>query len=314
MVNPFDFHFFAMGSPCALTLFADARMDAGTIAAASIAEVERIEQAYSRYRPDSIVSAINAAAREGGEIEADPETAFLIDHAFEIYQLSDGLFDITSGVLRRVWNDAAGALPDKAAIATLLKSVGLTKTTWRRPRLSFTIPEMEIDFGGIAKEYAADRAAAICRSLGVMHGVVDLGGDLAVIGPNPDGSPWRIGISDPKAPQTAIATLFVAEGGVATSGDYEHYWELGEHRYGHILNPHTGWPVEGLPSVTVAAHSCLAAGAFSTVAILKADEGIPWLRDHAPAHLYIDRAHGLGGSALDAEQSPLPKRSKFQTD
>ena len=72
-----------MGSPCALTLFADTRIEAGTIAAASIAEVERIEQAYSRYRPDSIVSAINAAAREGGEIDADPETASLIDHAFE---------------------------------------------------------------------------------------------------------------------------------------------------------------------------------------------------------------------------------------
>ena len=128
-------------------------------------------------------------------------------------------------------------------------------------------------------------------------------GDLAVIGPNLDGSPWRIGISDPKDPQTAIATLFVSKGGVATSGDYERYWEFDGRRYGHILNPLTGWPVQGLLSATVAAESCLEAGTFSTTAILKSDEGIAWLSDHAPAHLYTDRAHRLGGSALDNRRS-----------
>ncbi len=287
-----------MGSPCALTLFRDVVHQADFIAAAAIAEVERIEQAYSRYRSDSIISSINEAAQKGADIEADPETAFLIDHAFEIFKLSDGLFDITSGVLRKVWNDDAAAAPDRTTLATLLRRVGLAKILWRRPRLSFTIPGIEIDFGGIAKEYAADRAAAICQSFGVIHGLVELGGDLAVIGPNPDGSPWRIGVSDPNDPQAAIATLFVSKGGVATSGDYERYWELDGRRYGHILNPQTGWPVEGLLSVTVSVRSCLTAGAISTVAVLKGDEGIAWLRDHAPAYLYVDRAGRLGGSAL----------------
>ena len=136
----------------------DIARKADLIAAAAIAEVERIEQAYSIELPDSIISSINEAAQKGTEIEVDPETGFLIDHAFEVFKLSDGLFDITSGVLRRVWNDAAAAAPDKTALATLLRRVGLAKILWRRPRLSFTIPGIEIDFGEIAKEYAADRA------------------------------------------------------------------------------------------------------------------------------------------------------------
>ena len=295
-----------MGSSCALTLFSDIARKADLIAAAAIAEVERIEQAYSRYRSDSIISSINEAAQKGTEIEVDPETGFLIDHAFEVFKLSDGLFDITSGVLRRVWNDAAAAAPDKTALATLLRRVGLAKILWRRPRLSFTIPGIEIDFGGIAKEYAADRASAICQSFGATHGLVELGGDLTVIGPNPDGSPWRIGVRDPNDPQAAIATLLVAGGGVATSGDYERYWEFDGRRYGHILNPHTGWPVEGLLSVTVSARSCLTAGAISTVAILKGGEGIAWLRNNAPAYLYVDRAGRLDGSALNTESAAFP--------
>ncbi len=281
-----------------LTLFTDGVNDVDYIVSAVFAKVDRIEQCYSRYRSDSIIAAINAAARQGGDIEVDPETADLIDHAFDLHQRSGGLFDITSGVLRKAWNDDAVAAPDETTIAELLKSVGLQKVLWDRPRISFLVPGIEIDFGGIAKEYAADRAAAVCQSFGVQHGIVDLGGDIAVIGPNPDGSPWRIGIVDPKDRQTAIATLFVENGGVATSGDYERYWEFDGRRYGHILNPRTGWPVEGLISVTVAAESCLTAGAFSTVAILKGEGGIAWLGEHAPAHLYVDRALRLGGSAL----------------
>jgi thiamine biosynthesis lipoprotein len=297
------FPFFAMGSACALTLFGTKEVD--FIANAAIAEVERIEQSYSRYRPDSVISAINEAARRAEEIHVDSETSDLIDHAFDAYRRSEGLFDITSGVLRKVWNDAALAPPDEATIRNLLDRVGLQKLVWKRPKLSFTIPGVEIDFGGIAKEYAADRAAAVCRSLGVEYGLVELGGDLALIGPNPDQSPWRIGISDPRDPHIAIATLFVDRGGVATSGDYERFWEFDGRRFGHILNPRTGWPVEGLVSVTVAAASCLEAGALSTIAILKGEEGASWLKDHASANLYIDHSGRLGGSAFDGEPADL---------
>jgi len=289
------FPFFAMGSTCSLILHGE---DLGRVGSIAIAEVERIEQRYSRYRPDSLLSAINKAAREGAEIEVDSETAGLIEQAFEVYRQSGGLFDITSGSLRSVWNDETASMPETTAIFDALEKVGLDKVIWKPPLLSFTHRGIEFDFGGIAKEYAADRAAAACRSAGVEHGLVELGGDIAVIGPNPDGTPWRIGVSDPREPTVAIATLFVSMGGVATSGDYERYWEIDGRRHSHILDPRTGWPVEGLPSVTVVAESCLAAGALSTVAVLKGAGGISWLDAHAPVHIYLDRDGRLGGRAL----------------
>ena len=298
--------FFAMGCPCAISL---AGQDAAATATAAVAEVERLEHAYSRYRSDNIVSAINQAARRGGMIDVDDETAALIDFAFELHRRSGGLFDITSGLLRSLWNDEAAGPPNGVALAALLERIGLDKVVWKRPRLAFAQAGMELDLGGIAKEYAADRAAALCRSLGATRGIVDLGGDLALFGANPDRSPWRIGIADPSEPSRAAATLFVqGSGGIATSGDYRRFWEFGGRRYGHILNPRTGWPVEGLLSATVVADNCLEAGAMSTIAILKGEEGAHWLALNAGAHLYVDRAHRLGGNALGGLPEELTER------
>ena len=291
--------FFAMGSQCALILHGE---DPRRAASLAIAEVERIEQRYSRYRADSLLSVINRAAQNGSEIEVDAETASLIDHACAVHRKSDGLFDITAGALRSVWNDETACLPEETSIFAVLEKVGLDKVVWRSPQLSFKRDGMEIDFGGIAKEYAADRAAALCRASGVEHGLVELGGDIAIIGPNPDGTPWRIGVSDPGDPTVAIATLFVSSGGVATSGDYQRFWEFDGERYGHILDPRTGWPVAGLASATVAAETCLSAGALSTIALLKGAGGIAWLEAHAPNHIYLDRENRLGGGALGRER------------
>jgi thiamine biosynthesis lipoprotein len=295
------FDFLAMGCPCAVSLGGP---QAREIAEAVIAEVQRIERVYSRYVPDSVVSAINETARSGGAIDIDEETAEIIDAAFELHRRSDGLFDITSGALRTVWNEDAVAPPDAATLANILDRVGLDKVAWKRPRLAFAQSGMEIDFGGIAKEYAADRVAELCRSMGAARGIVDLGGDLALFGGNPDCSPWRVGVADPDMPTRAAATLFVhGSGGVATSGAYRRFWEFAGVRYGHIFDPRTGWPVEGLLSVTVVAESCAEAGALSTIAMLKGKQGADWLTSHADAHIYIDAERRLGGNALHFESS-----------
>lgn len=290
----------AMGCPCTISLNAP---EAQAIVEAAVAEVERIECAYSRYRPGSITSAINETARRGGAIHVDDETAALIDCAFDLHRRSGGLFDITSGPLRTVWNDATASPPDASTLAALLERIGLEKVNWKRPRLSFVQSGMEVDFGGIAKEYAVDRVAALCRSLGATRGIIDLGGDLALFGSNPDRSPWRIGVADPAQPSRAAATLFVeGSAGVATSGSYQRFWEFEGRRYSHILNPFTGWPVEGLLSVTVISGCCIEAGALSTIAILQGEDGIRWLAHHADAHVYVDRALRLGGNALGSLQ------------
>ncbi len=303
MTAPTRFEFTAMGTNCELLLYADSPEDAERAAEAAIGEAQRIERAYSRYRPDSIVHAINMAAQAAGAISVDDETALLIDAAFDAFQRSGGLFDITSGVLREVWNGEMKTLPSQADIDRLKSRIGLGKVSWQKPVLAFSERGMEIDLGGIGKEYAADRAAQICASLGAVHAMVSLGGDIAIAGPQADGSPWRIGVCDPRQPETAIVTLFAEAGGIATSGDYERFWEIGGQRYGHILNPLTGWPAAGAASITVAAETCLAAGLCATIAMLKGEDGPAWLRDNDMPHVIIGEDGTLATGSIQSPES-----------
>ena len=288
MPKPASFEFQAMGSKCVLLLFAPSHKDASQAAAAAIGEVHRIERTYSRYQLGNVTHAINAAGEAGGTVEVDSETADLIDISFEAYSLSEGLFDITSGALREVWNGQTKQLPAQDILDGLLARIGLQKVLWHRPVLSFTRPLMQIDLGGIGKEYAADRAAEACRAHVVNQGMVNLGGDISIVGPRPDGEPWRIGVNNPKAPENVMATLFTHSGGVATSGDYIQYREIEGRRYSHILNPITGWPARNLSSVTVGAQSCLIAGIYSTIAMLKGEAGAQWLREQGVPHIFAN--------------------------
>jgi len=270
--------FKAMGSPCELHLFAQTQAQLASVADAAVAEIARLEAKYSRYRADSLASRINASAGDPAGLELDAETGSLLDYAALAWQQSDGLFDVTSGVLRRAWNLRTGRVPDASEIEALRPLIGWDKLVWQRPRLVLPVAGMQLDFGGYVKEYAADRVAELCRERGLRHGLVDLGGDLAVVGPHPDGSPWRVGIRDPRQRTGAIASLALAGGGIATSGDYERCMLVDGKRYAHILNPKTGWPVAGLASVSVAASHCLIAGTASTIAMLKGRRGGPaWL-------------------------------------
>ena len=289
--------FKAMGSPCERHLHAETPARFEEIAQAAMAEIARLEQKYSRYREDSLASQINASAGDPDGILLDDETASLLDYAALAWTQSGGLFDITSGVLRRAWDFRSGRLPARREIDALRPLVGWQKLRWRRPQLVLPLPGMQLDFGGYVKEYAADRVAELCRELGLRHGLIDLGGDLAAVGPHPDGSPWRVGIRHPRASAGAIASLALARGGVATSGDYERCLVARGKRYAHLLNPKTGWPVGGLASVTVVASHCLIAGTASTVAMLKgARGGSAWLDQLGLPSLRVDGDGKLSGS------------------
>jgi thiamine biosynthesis lipoprotein len=291
------FSFKAMGSPCELHLYAESPPRIDETAREAMAEIARLEQKYSRYRDDSLATRINRSAGDPNGIELDAETAALLDYAEIAWRESGGLFDITSGVLRRVWNFRSGRVPEQAEIDALRPLLGWDKLLWQRPHLRLPLAGMELDFGGYVKEYAADRVAERCRELGARHGLVDLGGDLAVIGPHPDGSPWRVGIRNPRAQQGAIASVALAAGGIATSGDYERCMTVGGRRYAHVLDPRTGWPVEGLASVTVAAGHCLVAGTASTVAMLKGRRhGLAWLDRLGLPSLRVDASGAVSGS------------------
>ncbi|MGH7186937.1 MAG: FAD:protein FMN transferase, partial [Pseudomonadota bacterium] len=271
-------------------------------------DVHRLEARYSRYRSDSLLSEINRVAASGGRITVDEETAGLLNYAAICYRESEGLFDITSGILRRAWRFDRGELPDAAQVRDLLGVVGWHKLRWAAPVLEFPLPGMEIDFGGVVKEYAVDRAAALCREAGVQHGFVNLGGDIRVIGAHPDGSPWRIGIRHPRRPDDVIQTLSLHAGALASSGDYERCITLNGVRYGHILNPKTGWPVGHLASVSVVGDLCVVAGSASTIAMLKEAGGPPWLQGLGLPHYWVDVQGETGGSLAAPVGAEGPRR------
>jgi thiamine biosynthesis lipoprotein len=295
-MRSFSHTFYAMASDCTVHLCMAATDAIEAVAGAAEAEVRRIEQRYSRYRADSELTRINATAATGGSIAVDAETAGLIAYAQACFAKSDGAFDITSGLLRHVWDFSHPRLPDQAAIDALLPRIGLDKLSLSDGTLHFSHSGMELDFGGLGKEYAADRAAEVCGGLGARHGFIDLAGDIRVIGPQPDGQPWKIGIRHPRDPAKVIAQVELGADALATSGDYERFIEIDGRRFCHILDPRTGWPAKGLSSVTVVAPSCLVAGSLSTVAMLKGSHGPAWLAGLGVRHVAIDEAGKFYGT------------------
>lgn len=285
----YRFPFEAMASRCEVRLAAPDGYTAEKLAQVAIDEVRRIEAAYSRYRPDSIVSRINAAAGRD-YVDCDEETWQLLGYAGHLHHSSGGLFDITSGVLRRAWHFRRAQLPDPALLETLLALVDWNAV--RRADRGILLPRagMEIDFGGFGKEYAADRAVTQLLQRGVRHGYVNLGGDMRFAGTQPDGQPWLIGIQDPRAPDGVVASIAVSQGALATSGDYERYIEIDGRRYCHLLNPRTGMPVSRWRSVSVLAPLAVLAGSISTIAMLKETETLPFLAASGISYFAIDAA------------------------
>lgn len=308
------FRFRAMGSPCELALYAPNREDLERARDAACREIARLETKYSRYREDSLASRINRSAGTPEGVEVDEETAALLDFAATAFAESDGRFDPTSGVLRGIWNFHADRVPDRKEIDAALRLVGWSKLHWERPRLVLPVAGMELDFGGFVKEYAADRVAETLRQAGLAHGLVDLGGDMTIVGPHPDGSPWRIGIRDPRAPSEAIARIALHEGGLATSGDYERCMIVDGVRYSHLLDPRNGESFRRGPAcISVRAPHCLVAGVTATIAMLHEEtEAESFLATLGLDHLGIRQDGRCFGEARIVEVAARrPRRSRM---
>ena len=300
-----------MGSPCELQLWSESREAASRVAEAGLIEIARLEKKFSRYREDSLTTRINRSAGNPTGLEVDDETASLLDFADTAYHESGGRFDPTSGVLRRVWDFRSDRLPSPQAIAQTLESVGWAKIRWDRPRLILPQVGMELDFGGFVKEYAADRVAGLCRSWGLSSGLVDLGGDLAVVGPHPDGSPWLVGIRNPRRPDEAMARIAIDAGGLATSGDYERFMIIDGERYSHLLDPRTGESFrQGPACVSVTADHCLIAGVSSTIAMLHDERACEGFLDRLGLpHVFVTQSGRIGGTARVVESTVAARRA-----
>ena len=189
--------------------------------------------------------------------------------------------------------------------------VGWDKVQFSERKVFLPLPGMELDFGGVVKEYAADAAAVVARSAGMRHGLINLGGDIRIVGPQADGRPWPIGIIHPLRTDAAIATLSLAEGAVTTSGGYERYVEIEGRRYGHLIDPRSGWPADGLLSVSVVASQAVVAGSIATVALLQPqEEGLDWLERCGAQYLAVDAQLHCHGHfvAEQGESGTSPER------
>jgi FAD:protein FMN transferase len=282
-----------MACDCEIKIAGVTAERAHALAALAIAEVRRIELKYSRYRSDSVVSQINARAGSPESVRIDPETAQLLAFATQLFELSGGVFDATSGVLRQVWDFKAARVPSPHKLGEVVARIGWVHVQWDDQSARLLLPGMEIDFGGFGKEYAADRAATLLANEGVRYGLVNLGGDIRVIGPQQNGAPWLLGIRHPRTDQAVIASIALTSGALATSGDYERFFiERGE-RYCHILNPITGQSAQGWQSISVIAPVCVAAGAMSTTAMLKGPDAIAFLEAQSVGYFAVNAQGGV---------------------
>lgn len=279
--------FIAMASPCEILLSSPEASEAQKAASLAFTETIRIERKYSRYRAENIIHQINHS--EGEPVAVGDETFRLLTYAGQCYELSQGKFDVTSGVLRRAWEfKGKEVVPDENLIEDLLNLVGWDKVVLENKTIRLR-PGMEIDLGGVGKEYAVDRVADLLHSITNQPLLVNFGGDIRAIGKNPKSGPWRIGIEKPTESGSALGMVELVNGAVATSGNAQRYCFVKGKRRGHILDPTTGWPVRNAPlSVTVIAANCLEAGLLSTLAMLQGEKAESFLEEVGFRH-YVAR-------------------------
>lgn len=288
--------FSTMGCPAEVCLYA---ADAEAARAGFVlveTECQRLDRKYSHYRADSYLARLQERAVCTRGCVVDAETAALLNLAATLHHESRGLFDITAGSLTALWEQRT-TLPGSAEIAAVLSRTGWSSVQWDGARLRLP-PDLRFDLGGLVKEYAADRAALALKARGFESGYVDLGGDLHVLGAHPDGTPWNIGIRNPRG-AGALASIRIRVGGLATSGDYERGTIIDGVRYSHLIDPITGWPVKGLATVSVVAATCLLAGAVSTLAMLtETQRGLDFLSDSGLSWLAHDGSVSFTGSEV----------------
>lgn len=272
-----------MASPCEILVRDADKHFCHSLARIAWLETTRIEKKYSRYIAGNLFSQMNSSNTR--KVTIDAETFDLLEYSRNLYELSDGMFDITSGVLRRIWQFTANATPpSNKQVAEQLANIGFDKLTYDNN--SFEMPTgMEIDFGGIGKEYAVDRVSLLlnkqCKPRQASF-LVNFGGDLSACQLDDKSPPWRVGLEAKDNISEQQSLLTISHGGVATSGNTKRYLEYQGKRYGHLLNPKTGYPIDNPPlTVTTFADSCVMAGSLSSLAMLQGENAQKFLDEQS---------------------------------
>ena len=243
--------------------------------AAAVAELNRVEDLMTDWRPSELMR-LNAAAGTG-PVEVDPELGRLIGRALDISGFTDGAFDVTYAGVGRLWDfkRVPVQVPDQAAVDAALLNVGYQRVVMNAERTTVDLPAgMSIGLGGIAKGYGVDRAMSVLMEHGVEHGIVNAGGDLKALG-RKLGEPWEVAIRHPRDEERVLAVIPVVNSCIVTSGDYARFFEYEGQRYHHILDPRTGFPSRGCMSATVVAPEAATADALATaLCVLGPERGL----------------------------------------
>ncbi|MBI3853014.1 MAG: FAD:protein FMN transferase [Verrucomicrobia bacterium] len=277
VVNARKFAFRAMGTLCQITFSTGARVAGEQFKLAAVRWVADFEARYSRFIPESLIGRINrSAGRDWVEVDEETERMFALCN--ELYFCTRGAFDPTALPLIKLWDWKAEppVIPDATAINAARELVGWPKVQRKKGAIFLPRAGMSIDLGGIGKEYAVDRVVQLAAEHGIENVLVDFGQDLRVQGQPSGKKAWHIGLEDPMNPGKCWTGVAVKDKAVATSGDYLRNFQAGGRRYGHILDPRSGYPVDNsCRAVSVVAPTCTIAGILSTTAfILGPTEGL----------------------------------------
>ncbi|MEZ4685801.1 MAG: FAD:protein FMN transferase [Bacteroidia bacterium] len=256
-----------MGSYFEITVVAADSVEANRFIDIAVGEISRIEKMISSWDPASQTSEIN---RQSGEkpVKVDFELFSLIKRAKAISTLTDGAFDISYASMDRIWkfDGSMTEMPSEEAIQASVAKVGFQHIILNEADTTVFLEHKgaRIGFGAIGKGYAADRAKDLLFGIGVQSGIINASGDMRVWGRQTNGLPWRVAIINPFDKSKAYGLLAVENGAVVTSGNYEKHVTFNGVRYAHIIDPRTGWPAQGIVSVTVFAPSAELADALAT--------------------------------------------------
>ena len=283
--------FHAMGTRCRVLLVEPSRATADAYLDDLLNRVADFEAKYSRFLDNSLISLVNAAAGKHW-VDVDEETDRIFSLCGDLFFFTRGVFDPTSLPLIRLWNWKANppSIPGEQAIQSAREVVGWQRVQRRKGAVFLPHAGMCLDLGGIGKEYAVDMAVSMAARHGVENVLVDFGQDIRVRG-KPRGRPaWHVGLEDPRNPGSCWASVAATNHAVASSGDYLRHFVHQGRRYGHIIDPRTGYPVHnGCLAVSVVAPTCAIAGILTTTAFI--------LGPHDGYHL-INSYHGASGAIL----------------
>ncbi|MCS7174763.1 FAD:protein FMN transferase [Pseudothermotoga sp.] len=293
---------FTLGTYCRIVV--SSKKNSKVLAEIIFNELDRVYKKYNPNDPASVVSRINGST---DWIDVDEETFVLLDVSIRFSKITNGAFDPALGNLIQLWgfDKIAEKIPNRIPtldeINRALQRSGVDKVELDHQRRRIRLLNgAKLDLGGIAKGYALDRAYQVAKEVDKdCTGFVEAGGDIRILGPKFGSRPWVIGVRDPRKPDTAISYLYLTSGAVATSGDYERYFELNGIRYHHILNPKTGFPAKGAISVTVVADNAVTADALSTAGFVM---GQDW-------EFVVLEFPKFGGSVLLVEENGTIRKS-----